>query len=100
MDCQLGSEYVKKIGGNVMANFFCVYCGQKFSSVQQLVNSNCAKHPNGTFKGKHQLYEGGEKSQYTCKYCGNKFSSLQQLTSANCAKHPNGTFKGKHSPAL
>ena len=83
-----------------MANYFCEYCGQKFSSVQQLTTGNCAKHPNGTFKGKHKLYEGGEKSQYICKYCGSKFTTLQQLTTGNCAKHPNGTFKGKHSPAL
>ena len=83
-----------------MANYYCEYCGQKFSSVQILTSGNCTKHPNGTLKGKHKLYEGSEKSQYICKYCGNKFSSLIQLTSGNCVKHPNGTLKGKHSPAL
>ncbi len=83
-----------------MANFYCEYCGSKFSSVQQLTAVPCQRHPDGQFKGKHKLYEGSEKSQYTCKYCGSKFSSLQQLTSVPCQRHPDGQFKGKHAPAL
>ncbi len=83
-----------------MANFYCEYCGTKYSSVASLTSYNCSRHPNGSNKGKHKLYEGSEKSQYVCKYCGTKYSSLSSLTSYNCSRHPNGTNKGKHSPAL
>lgn len=82
-----------------MANYYCENCGAKNSSVAGLTSGNCKNHPNGTFKGKHQLYEGIEKSQYTCKLCGTKNSSIAGLTSGNCKNHPNGTFKGKHQPA-
>ncbi len=83
-----------------MANYYCKYCGQKFSSVNSLTSHNCPRHPNGTFKGNHELYEGSEKSKYTCKYCGQIFSSISSMTDHNCPRHPDGTFKGKHSPAL
>jgi len=83
-----------------MANFYCEYCGQKFSSVQSLTSNRCSKHPDGANKGYHKLYEGSEKSQYTCKYCGQKFSSIQSLTSNRCSKHPSGANKGYHAPAL
>jgi hypothetical protein len=36
-----------------MANFYCEYCGQKYSSVASLTNNNCPRHPNGPNKGKH-----------------------------------------------
>ncbi len=81
-------------------NYYCVYCGAKFNSVQALTMANCNRHPAGGFKGKHKLYEGTEKTQYICKYCGQKFSSLSSLTMGNCNRHPNGCFKGKHTPAL
>ena len=83
-----------------MANFYCEYCGQKYSSVTSLTSGSCSKHPNGSGKGKHKLYEGSEKSKYTCKYCGQSYSSLTSLTSGSCSKHPNGSGKGKHAPAL
>jgi DNA-directed RNA polymerase subunit RPC12/RpoP len=83
-----------------MANFYCEYCGQKFSSVSSLTGSSCLRHPNGSHKGKHKLYEGSEKSKYTCKYCGQSFSSLSSLTGSTCLRHPNGSHKGKHAPAL
>lgn len=83
-----------------MANFYCEHCGQKFSSVSSLTSNSCGKHPNGSHKGKHKLYEGSEKPKYTCKYCGQQFSSIQSLTSNSCGKHPNGSHKGKHAPAL
>ena len=83
-----------------MANYYCKHCGQRFSSVASLTAQNCIRHPNGPGKGKHELYEGSEKSQYTCKYCGQKFSSINSLTAQNCIRHPNGPGKGKHSPAL
>jgi hypothetical protein len=36
-----------------MANFYCEYCGEKFSSVTSLTGQNCPRHPNGNYKGKH-----------------------------------------------
>ncbi|MBQ4378821.1 MAG: hypothetical protein II821_06460 [Treponema sp.] len=65
-----------------------------------MINNNCPRHPAGSMKGKHKLYEGSEKSQYLCKYCGQKFSSIQSLTTNKCFKHPSGAFQGRHSPAL
>lgn len=58
------------------------------------------RHPNGALKGKHKLYEGGEKSSYICKYCGNSFNSIKTMILQNCMRHPNGALKGKHEPAL
>ena len=83
-----------------MANFYCEYCGKKFSSVSTLTGSSCINHPAGSNKGKHKLYEGSEKSQYVCKYCGKSFSSLTTLCGSSCIRYPNGSNKGKHAPAL
>jgi len=83
-----------------MSNYHCKYCGNSASSVSSLTSAACFRHPDGPNKGKHALYEGGEKSQYTCKNCGNKFSSLSSLTSSACFRHPDGANKGKHAPAL
>ena len=83
-----------------MANYYCKFCGQRFSSVASLTAQVCVRHPNGPGKGKHELYEGGEKSQYTCKYCGQKFGSISGMTAQSCCRHPNGPGKGRHSPAL
>lgn len=80
--------------------FYCKNCGYSSSSVSSLTSSSCPKHPLGPNKGKHELYEGSEKSQYTCKYCGYKSSSISSLTSSSCPKHPNGVNKGHHSPAM
>ena len=82
-----------------MANVYCEYCGTKASSISSLTNSSCPKHPNGSLKGKHRLYEGSEKSEYFCKYCGYKASAIHHLTAHACSKHPNGSQKGKHAPA-
>lgn len=79
-------------------NFYCEYCGAKYSSISFLTSGSCPNHPDG--RGKHKLYEGGEKSEYFCKYCGTKNKSLQSLTNGYCPRHPNGTNKGKHAPAL
>ena len=78
---------------------YCKYCGQKFPSARSLLNSWCPKHPLGWNKGKHALYEGGERSEYVCVYCGEKFHSLSSLCSAWCNRHPDGQKRGKHSPA-
>ncbi|MCX6251779.1 MAG: hypothetical protein NTX61_13635 [Bacteroidetes bacterium] len=83
-----------------MANFYCEYCGTTASSVSSLTSGNCQRHPNGSFKGKHSLYQGSEKAKYTCKYCGSNASSISSLTGQNCQRHPDGSFKGHHSPAL
>lgn len=83
-----------------MANFYCEYCGTKFSDVKNLTSNRCSKHPEGISKGYHKLYEGSEKLKYTCKYCGTKFSDLKNLTYNSCSKHPNGISKGCHAPAL
>ena len=37
----------------IMANYYCEYCGQKYSSVQTLTALPCSRHPNGAGKGKH-----------------------------------------------
>ena len=83
-----------------MANFYCEYCGSRYPNVASLTATSCPKHPDGSYKGKHKLYEGDEKSQYTCKYCGQNYPSIQALTSVSCARHPSGSYKGKHAPAL
>lgn len=83
-----------------MANFYCEYCGQRFSSISTLTAASCLRHPYGSGKGKHKLYEGSEKAKYTCKYCGQSFGSISSMTAASCLRHPNGSGKGKHAPAL
>ncbi len=83
-----------------MANFYCEYCGTKSPRVSSLVSGYCPRHPNGPNKGKHKLYEGGEKTEYTCKYCGINNRNLSTMTSGFCVRHPKGPNKGRHSPAL
>jgi hypothetical protein len=83
-----------------MANFYCEFCGTKASSVSSLTAGYCNRHPNGSNKGKHSLFQGSEKTQYTCKYCGTKASGISSLTAGYCNRHPNGSNKGHHSPAL
>jgi hypothetical protein len=83
-----------------MTNYYCKFCGSKASSVASLTSAFCIRHPSGPHKGRHALYEGGEKSEYTCKNCGTRASSLASLTSGFCLRHPDGTNKGKHQPAV
>lgn len=83
-----------------MANFYCKNCGARFSSVNALTAGSCPRHPAGCNRGKHELYEGDEKSRYTCKYCGASYSSINAMTAGSCPRHPDGCNKGKHSPAL
>jgi protein-arginine kinase activator protein McsA len=90
-------EVTKK---DTVKNYYCEYCGQKFRSVANLTQNWCLRHPDGTNKGKHKLYEGREKNKYTCKYCGMSYNSISALTLNWCLKHPEGTNKGKHAPAL
>lgn len=76
-----------------MANYYCKWCGQKYSNVSSLTSGHCSKNPEGK---KHALYEGSEKSQYVCKCCGQKYSSLSSLCSGHCSK----SATKKHQPAL
>ena len=78
---------------------YCKYCGESASNEQVLLNRWCPKHPSGQNKGKHALYEGGEKSEYVCVYCGEKYHSLRSLCNDWCNRHPNGQKRGKHNPA-
>lgn len=80
--------------------YYCEYCGKKFPDVRQLTSATCPRHPDGSNKGRHKLYEGSEKQEYTCKYCGKKFPSIQVMTGGQCVNHPKGTNKGPHAPAL
>ncbi len=82
-----------------MANYYCKYCGERFSSVEILGASLCIRHPDGPNKGRHALFEGGEQAQYTCKYCGHQSPRIATLVSALCIRHPNGPNKGRHEPA-
>ncbi len=81
-------------------SYNCKHCGREYSSVASLASNSCARHPDGPNKGKHALYEGGEKDKYTCKNCGREYSSISALTANTCARHPDGSNKGKHQPAL
>ena len=81
-------------------HYYCKYCGHKTTSVNSLTASLCQRHPAGPAKGRHALYEGGEKATYVCKYCGLKSSSIASLTSSKCQRHPDGALKGRHEPAL
>jgi len=75
-----------------MTNYYCKWCGSKYSTVSGLTSGSCSKSPTK----KHELYEGIEKSQYVCKYCGSKYSTISGLTSGSCSKSPTK----RHQPAL
>ena len=88
------------LAANTVQYYYCKYCGHKTTSVNSLTASLCQRHPAGPAKGRHALYEGGEKATYVCKYCGLKSSSIASLTSSKCQRHPDGALKGRHEPAL
>lgn len=83
-----------------MPNCYCEYCVTKSTSISILTAISCHRHPLGSGKGKHKLYEGSEKSQYSYKYCGTSSSTISSLTGNSCLRHPDGADKGKHAPAL
>ena len=85
------------LSATAVQHYYCKYCGHKTTSVNSLTSSLCQRHPNGPGKGRHALYEGGEKESYVCKYCGLKSTSIASLTSSKCQRHP---AKGRHEPAL
>jgi len=80
--------------------YYCEYCGHKFPDARLLAAGTCPRHPDGSNKGRHKLYEGSEKKMYTCKYCGKQFSTIMLMTSGTCPYHPKGSNKGGHAPAL
>ena len=96
----VGLAALLAISAPVVQHFYCKYCGHKTTSVNSLTASLCQRHPNGPGKGRHALYEGGEKASYVCKYCGLKSTSIASLTSSKCQRHPSGPAKGRHEPAL
>ena len=46
-------------------HYYCEYCGKKFPDVRQLTSATCPRHPDGSNKGRHKLYEGSEKQEIT-----------------------------------
>lgn len=77
-----------------MSNVQCKWCGTKAPSVSALTANTCQRHPS---KGRHELYEGSEKTKYICKHCGTSAPSINALTANTCQRHPS---KGKHEVAL
>ena len=49
-----------------MAKYYCKWCGQHYSSIQNMSVLKCTKNPDGSKR--HELYEGSEKSKYKCKW--------------------------------
>lgn len=81
-------------------NHYCEYCGHRFPTVKLLTSATCPRHPDGSNRGRHKLYEGTEKKEYTCKHCGKKFPSIMVMAGGTCPNHPKGANKGSHAPAL
>lgn len=81
-------------------HYYCKCCGHKTMSVNSLTASLCQRHPDGPAKGRHALYEGGEKTSYVCKCCGLKSTSIASFASSKCQRRPAGPAKGRHEPAL
>ena len=80
--------------------YYCKHCGTSSSSISSLTAQPCGRHPLGNNKGRHELYEGSEKSKYNCKFCGSSSYSISGLVAQPCGRHPNGNNKGYHEPAL
>jgi DNA-directed RNA polymerase subunit RPC12/RpoP len=78
----------------------CKYCGHKARDVRSLTGNACMRHPEGAGKGRHAVYEGGEKDVYTCKWCGKRAGDIAGLTASRCNRHPAGPGQGWHEPAL
>lgn len=75
--------------------YYCEYCGKRFSNVRDLSINSCKKHPKGVYKGSHKLYRGGKKDRYECRYCGKGARSISDLISTTCKHAPR---KGWHRP--
>lgn len=75
--------------------YYCEYCGKKFSDARDLSINSCKKHPKGVYKGSHKQYRGGKKDRYECRYCGKSARTISNLASSTCL-HSKG--KGWHRP--
>lgn len=93
-------DYLYRMDTMEKKNYYCEYCGHRFPDVRSLTSGTCPRHPDGSHKGRHKLYEGSEKKEYTCKYCGKKFPSIMVMVGGQCVNHPKGMNKGAHAPAL
>ena len=70
---------------------YCKVCGEKSKNASTLARSFCYKkmriniflsiHSSNEY---HELYEGGQKSEYICKYCGRKSNTIQNLVINIC----------------
>lgn len=76
-----------------MAKYYCKWCGQHYSSIQNMSVLKCTKNPDGSKR--HELYEGNEKSKYQCKWCGQSYSSLLSMAQLKCSKNPH---HDRHEP--
>ena len=77
---------------------YCKLCGEEFNNLRDLTNNTCRNHPNGSFNGRHQVYEGSNMNPFCCKLCGEEFNNLRDLINNTCRNHPNGSYNGKHEP--
>ncbi len=75
--------------------YYCEYCGKKFSDARDLSINSCKKHPKGVYKGSHKQYRGGKKDRYECRYCGKSARSISDLVSSTCSHSPK---KSWHRP--
>lgn len=80
--------------------YYCKYCGTQRPSVTSLASGTCPRHPSGSHKGRHALYEGSAKERYICKFCGTERPAISSLVAGTCVRHPAGSHKGRHEPAL
>jgi predicted nucleic acid-binding Zn-ribbon protein len=82
-----------------MAKVYCKWCGMSFPDVRTMITNTCQKNPQGGTGRKHELYEGGEKSQYACKYCGQLFRTIGDMAVTRTCPHSKAGDK-RHEPAL
>ena len=59
-----------------MANFYCEYCGQKFSSVSSLTAGYCIRHPDGPHKGDTNSMKEARKANTPANTAGNRSTAF------------------------
>lgn len=71
--------------------YYCKYCGHADKDPSRLTSAFCLQRTrmNEYITSKHtplfhQIYEGGEKSEYICKHCGKSFNSFEKLVNNTC----------------
>jgi hypothetical protein len=90
------NESIKKYKCQNTTNYFCKYCGNRYSKISTMVIIPCDNHPKKEKKGNCELYQGNDKAEYECVYCHQTFQSIKALTTFYCEKHPDGAFCGCH----